>query len=89
MAVPAREMLGALLSETLEAMIEERLAPLRLELARLRSGATPGPVTVDEAATRLGITPRDVRRRLKDGRLTAEFVGGVRMVRWPPPPSVR
>lgn len=31
------------------------------------------PVTVSEAAERLGVTPQTIRRRVKDGKLDAEY----------------
>jgi mannosyltransferase OCH1-like enzyme len=88
MAVPARQLVGEVLAAALEEMVEARVAPLRLELERMRAAAAPGPVPLEEAARRLGVTTREIQRRLKDGRLTPAFVGGSRMVAWPPPPSV-
>jgi excisionase family DNA binding protein len=85
-AVPARQLVGEVLAAALEEMVEARVAPLRLELEKMRAAAAPGPVTTDEAARRLGVTVREVQRRLKDGRLTPAFAGGNRMVAWPPPP---
>jgi excisionase family DNA binding protein len=69
--------------------VEARIAPLRAELERLRAANDSGPVLPAEAARRLGITVRDVHRRLRDGRLEAVHVGGVRLVRWPPSPGPR
>ena len=69
--------------EEVEEAIERKLAPLRLELERLRSRAAPSLVPYPEAARRLGISLRAVQQRVKDGRLEGELVGGVRMVRIP------
>ncbi len=76
--------IGRLLEEVIEQKVEEAVAPLRAEVARLRAGAGDGMLRQDEAAERLGVDRRTVQRWLKDGRLEAVQAGGVRMVRWPP-----
>jgi excisionase family DNA binding protein len=87
-AVPART-LEEVIAEAVREAVRGELAPVLLRLERMSAAAVPGPVSIEEAARRLGITVRDVQRRLKDGRLEASFVGGVRMVRWPPPNGPR
>lgn len=86
MSAPARQLgpMVALSREDLADEIERAVAPLRAELARLRAERQDGPITVSQAATRLGVTVRAVQRWLKDGRLEVVPVAGVRMVRWPP-----
>jgi excisionase family DNA binding protein len=88
MAVPART-LEEVIAEAVREAVRAEITPLRLELERLRAANTPGPVSVEEAARRLGVTRREVQRRLKDGRLSPAFVGGSRMVEWPPPGAPR
>lgn len=77
------------LEELVSSLVEERIAPLRAELERLRAFADTGPITIPEASRRLGVSVRCVQRWLRDGRLEAVPVGGVRLVRWPPPPASR
>lgn len=72
-----------LTQEEVEAAIERKLAPLRLELERLRAASAPALVSIPEAARRLGISLRSAQERAQDGRLPVEVVGGVRMVRLP------
>jgi excisionase family DNA binding protein len=72
-----------LIREQVAAEVEARVAPLRAELDRLRT-ANEGWILIPEAAQRLGVTVRTVQRWLRDGRLEAERVGPVRMVKWPP-----
>jgi hypothetical protein len=82
-AVPARQLVGEVLAAALEEMVEARVAPLRLELERMRARSGPELVPFADAARRLGKTLRHVQRGAADGRLEVEVVGGVRMVRLP------
>lgn len=70
------------LAQLVRDAIRAEVAPLRLELERLR-GDRATLVTLPEAARRLGVTLRAVQRWAKDGRLEVVQVGGVRMVRLP------
>lgn len=63
-----------------EAAIRRAIEPLRLEVERLRSERSHGPIRIAEAARRLGVTPRSIQRWIKDGRLEAVRVGGLRCV---------
>jgi excisionase family DNA binding protein len=87
-AVPART-LEEVIAEAVREAVRAEITPLRLEFERMRAAAVPGPISTEEAARRLGVTVREVQRRLKDGRLTPAFVGGSRMVAWPPPTAAR
>lgn len=71
------------IAQTIEAAVERAIAPLRLELERLRGGDGTVLVPLPEAARRLGVDLRTVQRRAKDGRLEVEMVGGERMARLP------
>jgi len=82
--------LEARFAELIRQVVRKELAPLRLELERLRAGRAEPAVTIPEAARRLGKTVRHVQRCLRDGRLEAASpVAGVRMVRWPSSPPGR
>jgi excisionase family DNA binding protein len=78
---PAR--MVVLTEEALGALLDRALAPLRLELEKLRGGDTYVIVPFSEAARRLGVDVRTVQRRAKDGRLEVVEVGGERMARLP------
>ena len=80
-------------SEELQALLERALEPLRAELARLRAQVEAEGVSVPEAAKRLGICERTVKRRIRDGTLPSTRIGGARRVLLapvlegdPPPP---
>lgn len=75
---------GRVLEALIEEKVREAVEPLRLEIERLRGAASDGMLRQDEAAARLGVERRTIQRWLRDGRLEAVPVGGVRMVRWPP-----
>lgn len=57
-----------------EAAVARAVAPLAAEVARLRQEAEK-PLSIEQAAARLGISERTVRRRVKDGSLPATRVG--------------
>jgi excisionase family DNA binding protein len=68
------------LDQTIEATVRravtEAVEPLRQEVAALRVAATaPGPFSVAEAARRMGVSERTVRRRVEEGFLTATGAG--------------
>ena len=75
------------LEETLAALLDARLAPmrraveeLRAEVARLRGSMPPTLVTVPEAAKALGVSQATIRRRMKDGTLPSRRVGRLRRI---------
>jgi len=71
-------------ADEIRAIVQEAVAPLRLELERLRSDSERSTlVSLPQAARRLGVTLRAVQRWAKDGRLDIVPVGGLRMVRLP------
>lgn len=71
-------------ADEIRAIVQEAVAPLRLELERLRSDSEGSTlVSLPQAARRLGVTLRAVQRWAKDGRLDIVPVGGLRMVRLP------
>jgi excisionase family DNA binding protein len=85
--------LALVTTEELRALLEQALDPLRAELARLRAQVEAQGVSIPEAAKRLGICERTVKRRIKDGTLPSTRVGGARRVLLspvlegdPPPP---
>lgn len=82
-ALPLRS-LEESIAETVEAAVRRALAPLQAEIERLRGERTAELVTPEEAARRLGRTPRTVQRWMRDGRLEVECVAGARLVRLPP-----
>jgi len=51
------------------------VAALRAEVASLRSTLPPALVTLAEAAERLGVSVRTLRRRVKDGTLPVRRIG--------------
>jgi excisionase family DNA binding protein len=73
--------------ETLGALLEARIAPLRAEISLLaakveavRQALPPALVTMPEAARLLGLSVRTVRRQVKAGKLPSCRVGrGVRV----------
>lgn len=71
------------IAEVVAAAVARELAPLLLELERLRGGDGTVLVSLPEAARRLGVKLRTVQERAKDGRLQVEIVGGERLVRLP------
>jgi hypothetical protein len=75
--------LEEIIASAVREVVRAEVAPLRLELERLRAVNGPALVTLPEAARRLGITLRAVQQRAKDGRLEVAMVGGVRMARLP------
>jgi excisionase family DNA binding protein len=85
--------LALITDEQLQALLERALEPLRGELARLRAQIEAEGVSIPQAAKRLGICERTVKRRIKDGTLPSTRVGGARRVLLapvlegdPPPP---
>ena len=69
------------IAATVRAAVAEAVEPLRRELAALRRDRPESaPVTVAEAARRLGISTKTVRRRLAEGALQAVTVGRTRRV---------
>lgn len=67
--------------EQLRAVVAEAVEPLRRELAAMRRDRPDAaPVTITEAARRLGVSTKTVRRRLADGGLQAVTVGRTRRV---------
>lgn len=69
--------------EAVREAVRSEVAPLRLELERLRGGQGDVLVPFAEAARRLGLSLRSIQQRVKDGRLSVEVVGGERMCRLP------
>jgi len=74
-------------AEELERTVSRALAPLRLELERLRADRSSDPVSIPEAARRLGVTARTVQRWIKAGELKALQIGGTRRVVLPIAPT--
>ena len=68
------------LLQAVAAAVRAEVEPLRAELAALRAERAEEGVSIDEAARRLNLSSRTVRRRLKDGTLSAVQIGGVRRV---------
>ncbi len=69
-----------LTDEQLQALLERALQPLRDELAKLRAAVEAEGVSVPEAARRLGVSERTVKRRIRDGTLPSLRFGGARRV---------
>lgn len=70
------------IEETIAAVLEAKLAPLRAEFGRLRveieslrRALPPVLVTLPEAARVLGLSLSTVRRRVKDGSLPVRSFG--------------
>ena len=68
--------------ETLGAIVEAKLAPLRAEISvlaakveALRRALPPALVPVPEAAQAIGVSEATVRRRIKDGSIPVRRVG--------------
>lgn len=66
--------------EDIEAALDRRLEPLRLELARIRAERAQEGVTKAEAARRLHVSTRTIERRMADGTLPSVGVGAARRV---------
>lgn len=69
------------IAATVEAAVARAVEPLRREVAALRRAQDAGAMTVNEAARRLGVSPRTVQRQVAAGRLPAIRLG--RSVRIP------
>ena len=68
--------------ETLSALLDAHLTPLRGELARVQSAledltrrVPPQLLTVPEAAAALNVSTSTIRRRIRDGSLPVRRVG--------------
>jgi excisionase family DNA binding protein len=73
-----------ILSATVEAAVARAVEPLRREVAALRRDRPDSaPCTITEAARRLGVSTKTVRRRLAEGALQAVMVGRTRRVAMP------
>ncbi len=66
--------------EELQALVERALQPLREELAKLRAVVEGEGVSIPEAARRLCLSERTVKRRIRDGTLPSTRIGGARRV---------
>ncbi len=82
MGVPART-LEDLIAEAVEPAVARALAPVLVELERLKGNDGMVLVSLPEAARRLGVDIRTVQRRAKDGRVEVVEVGGERLARLP------
>lgn len=69
-----------LFEDSMRRAVREEFEPLRRALAELR-GDDREWLRVGEAARRLGVSPRTIQRRIKDGTLETQEFGGVRTVR--------
>ena len=70
------------LEARLSAAVARALEPVRAELQRLRTERSAAPVTMREAARRLGVSLRTVERRVRAGELQAKRTGrAVRVIR--------
>jgi excisionase family DNA binding protein len=66
------------------AAVGRAVAPLVAELARLRAERDETPVTMREAARRLGVSLRTVERRVAAGEIESVQTGRARRVVLPP-----
>jgi excisionase family DNA binding protein len=72
--------------EELEGIVARAVEPLRREVAALRrEKASADPVSLTEAARRLGCCTKTIRRRILDGELQTVEVGRTKRVILPPP----
>ena len=71
----------AAIAEAVRLAVREEVAPLREEVARLRAERQAEAVTPTEAARRLGVSVRTVRRMITRGELPSVKIGGARRVR--------
>jgi excisionase family DNA binding protein len=62
------------------AAVRAELVPLRAALERLEVERRRDPVSIPEAARRLGVTVRSVNRWIRDGSLKVVPIGGLRYV---------
>jgi len=58
-------------------VIREEVEPLRRQVEQLQARYREEAVPIDEAAERLRVSPKTVRRRIADGSLPAVRIGGV------------
>lgn len=69
------------ITETVRQVVAEAVEPLRRELVALRRRqAEAGPVTMTEAAKRLGVSTKTIRRRVLDGSIRVVGVGATKRV---------
>jgi DNA-directed RNA polymerase specialized sigma24 family protein len=61
--------LDAALSAMVRAAVQEAVAPLAVEIQKLRAEKESEGVSLEEAGRRLGMSLSTVRRRVKDGTL--------------------
>lgn len=74
------------IAQAVEAAVGRAVEPLRVELARIRQHRAEqdeAPVTMREAARRLGVSLRTVERRVACGDLESVQTGRARRVRLP------
>ena len=65
------------IAEAVRLVVREEVAALRAEVEQLRDEYRAEAVSIEEAAVRLHLSPRSIRRRIKDGTLPHLRVGGV------------
>lgn len=69
--------------DELRAEIARAIEPLRVQLERLQADRSSDPISIPEAARRLGVTVRSINRWIRAGELKTVQVGGVRRVMLP------
>lgn len=67
--------------DELRALLAEAVEPLRRQLVEIQRAQEGGAMTIEEAARRLGVSPRTIQRQVASGKIPALRLG--RSVRIP------
>ena len=67
-------------AEEIRAIVAEAVAPLREEIARLVAQQSPEGMSVAEAAKRMGVSERTIKRGVKDESIPSTKVRGRRVI---------